>query len=271
MKKKNNIYTGIELGSDMIRVVVASFRDPERGDSDLIIRGFAEVPSLKILKDEPVNPNIVEEQLRLALGTAWEMAGIEGEKSVISLAFSGNYIRQQVVEATVDVDLSVAISEEDCEEVANAASLKAITMLDPDAREASSALSMLNKRFRVGNGTYFFNPVGQYSEKLTIESIFFPMDVPRYNRIVMLLCSVLPGLQNFQQVYAPVAVTSAILQPTVADEPQGLVVDLGAGMTSYAIPSRWGLPSSSQSPDTKHSTQSVKKRCWNCTLPVFFK
>lgn len=245
MKKRRDIFTGIELGSDMIRVIVASFQEQGRPDSDLVVRGFAEVPAMKVLKDEPVIPNIVADQLRQALSTAWEMSAVEGLPGVLSLALSGDYIQTQRVNATVDLDSMISISDEDYQDAMRATYAEVISQQENDSQNIYP-LPLISHGFRLADDRFFFNPVGQYSPKLTAESICFPTDKLRYDKINTLIRSVDPRLLLDHVVYAPVAVASAVIPPTIADEPQGLVIDLGTGMTSYAIPTKIGFAACEQ-------------------------
>ena len=245
MKRRRDIFTGIELASDKIRVVVASFQDQEQDlskpDSPLVIRGFAEVPSLKMLKDEPVTPNIVAEQVSQALTAAWNMAACEGLPGVLALVLSGNYIRPHFVKASVQLDEHEAISEEDYESAMRATYSEVENLQGDDDNQEVIPLPLVNHGFRLADGRMVFNPVGQYSSTLTAESCCFVADVTRHEQVEAMIRDAMGGYQLDYVVYAPIAVASGVLQPTLSDEPQGLVIDLGAGMTSFAIPTKIGF------------------------------
>ena len=250
MRRRRDIFTGIELASDKIRVVVASFQEQEQGlskpDSPLVIRGFAEVPSQKMLKDEPVTPNIVAEQLFQALNAAWSMAACEGLPGVLALVLSGDYIRPYFVKASVQLDEREAISEEDYENAMRATYSEVENFQGMDDSQEVMPLPLVNHGFRLADGRLVFNPVGQYSSTLTAESCCFVADVARHEQVEAMIRDAMGGYQLDYVVYAPIAVASGVLQPTLSDEPQGLVVDLGAGMTSFAIPTKIGFVSCEQ-------------------------
>lgn len=244
MKGKGNIYTGIELGSDCIRIVVASFRSDDANggvptqDSELNVLGYSEVPSQKILKDEPTSPNIVAEQLSIAMQGALSMAGLTELSGVISVILSGAYIRQQIVRAQVQLDEHIAITETDYENAMKAINEEADKL--PEV-QTNSPFPLLCRGFHLADDRMVFNPVGQFSSRLTAESIFFFANEERYDPINALLAAALPNVQIKHAIYAPIAAACAILPPTHSDEPQSLVIDLGAGMTSLAIPTRIGF------------------------------
>ncbi|MCQ2396275.1 MAG: rod shape-determining protein [Lentisphaeria bacterium] len=244
MKKNPNIFTGIELGSDCIRVVVASFRTdglPESRpspDSELIVLGFAEVPSHKILKDEPAAPNIVAEQLSTALRNAWMMTGLNDFSGVISIILSGAYIRSEVVSASIDLDERMAITENDSETAMKAIYDEVEKLLSV---QNALPLPLVCRDFRLADDRMLFNPAGQFSSKLTAESICFFADADRYGPIEGLVKNALPDVKLDYVIYAPIAAACSVLPPVHTDEPQGLLIDLGAGMTSLAIPTRMGF------------------------------
>ena len=92
MRSRRDIFTGIELGSDKVRVLVATFKEPASESGEVVVRGYSEVPSLKVLKDEPVSPNIVSDQLLKAMQNAWNAAGIDGYPGFPVLVLSGAYV-----------------------------------------------------------------------------------------------------------------------------------------------------------------------------------
>lgn len=249
MKKNPNIFTGIELGSDCIRVVVASFRTdalPEARpapDGDLDILGFAEVPSHKILKDEPTAPSIVAEQLSTALRNAWTMTGLNDITGVISIILSGAYIRSETISASIDLDERIAITENDYETAMRSIYTEVEKLLDV---QNAVPLPLVCRGFRLADDRMVFNPVGQFSSKLTAESICFFADADRYDPIEGLVRNALPDVKLDYAIYAPIAAACSVLPPVHTDDPQGLVINLGAGMTSMAIPTRMGFVSCEQ-------------------------
>ena len=116
MKSRRDIFTGIELGSDKVRVLVATFKEPASESGEVVVRGYSEVPSLKVLKDEPVSPNIVSDQLLKAMQNAWNAAGIDGYPGFPVLVLSGAYVTPEILPASIELDERMPVAEEDFEE-----------------------------------------------------------------------------------------------------------------------------------------------------------
>ncbi len=239
MKSRRDIFTGIELGSDKVRVLVATFKEPASESGEVVVRGYSEVPSLKVLKDEPVSPNIVSDQLLKAMQNAWNEAGIDGYPGFPVLVLSGAYVTPEILPASIELDERMPVAEEDFEEVMRSISRMGEEQIAAGG-ESKSVLPCINRCFRLSNGRVVFNPVGQYTKKLTAESFFFDLDHVRLMQVDSAVGDAMPPGTEIAPVYAPVALGCGICPPTVSDEPQGLLIDLGAGMTSFLIPTRQG-------------------------------
>ncbi len=249
MRQRRDIFTGIVLGSDVIRVAVASFENPEDPASTLLVRGYAKVPSLKIRRDEPENPGIVAEQLGDALQEAWTMADCEGFPGILSLCLSGAHVHRKIASATLPLDDKKTITEE---EMGNALNLvcQEKTPWEGEPEEGMvCCVSLINRGFRLADGRLRPNALGQVSSSLTAESFYFPEEAETHEKIDAVVSEALPANAMVRNVvYAPVALGAGIFPPTMTEECSRLAIDLGAGMTSYVMLSRYGAVACGQIP-----------------------
>ncbi len=249
MRQRRDIFTGIVLGSDVIRVAVASFENREDPTSQLLVRGYAKVPSLKIRRDEPETPAIVTEQLTKALEEAWTMADCEGFPGNLSLCISGVHVQRKIATATLPLDDRKAITEE---EVNKAMHLiyQGKKSWEPEPVDGMvCCFPLINRGFRLADGRLRLNAVGQVSTSLTAESFYFPEEAETHEKIDAVVRNALPPEALVRTVvYAPIALSSGIFLPSMMEECTGLAVDLGAGMTSYVILGRYGAVACGQIP-----------------------
>ncbi len=250
MRQRRDIFTGVVLGSDVVQVAVASFETRDDPASMLLVRGYARVPSLKIRRDEPETTAIVVEQLARALDEAWGEADCEGLPGNLCLCISGGYVHREIVSSTLELKEQRVITEEDVNEV-----MRRICQEEADWQpEGGKAMicggiPLINRGFRLADGRLRLNAAGQVSTSITAESFLFSEETEGHGKIDVVMREALPvDCAVDQVVYAPIALSSGIFQPSVADEASGLVVDLGAGMTSYVILSHYGAVACGQIP-----------------------
>ncbi|MGN0867301.1 MAG: hypothetical protein ACI4SG_06475 [Oligosphaeraceae bacterium] len=249
MRQRRDIFTGIVLGSDVIRVAMASFEDREDPSSTLQVRGYAKVPSLKIRRDEPENPGIVTEQLVKAMQEAWNMAACEGLPGNLSLCISGAYVHKKITTAKLELDEKQTITED---EVSTALHMvyqgKTSWDLEP-VKGMVCCVPLINRGFRLADGRLRLTAVGQVSSSLTAESFYFPEEAEVHEKIDAVVSEALPPHSLVSSVvYAPIALSSGIFAPSMTEECSRLAIDLGAGMTSYVMLSRYGAVACGQIP-----------------------
>ncbi len=249
MKSKKDIFTAAVLGSDVIRAVAATFEDPRVASSGIQILGYSAVSSRKIRRDEPLAPEIVAEELSQAMRECWEQTGSGEPPCVQSLIISGDYIYTRSLKAEIELDEEQPVSFQDHEAVLHQASVIAENTDFAGVGEIILPCALMTKGFRLDDGPLLFNATGRTGAKLSSESLYFIADRTTIECVARIAQDALPPQCSFSQmVYAPVALYGAIFPPTQIDEPQGLVIDLGAGMTTYAIPFKWGFLSCGQIP-----------------------
>ena len=203
------------------------------GDS-LAVLALGETPSLKMCKGEAIDTRVVGGQVSLALAAAEQAAGFPIPGPVF-MALSGAFIE------TVNITGSVAINEpggliqeNNLEEATRQASLREVPQ--GKFRLAQS----VNRLFRLADGRVLFNPIGQCSRSIEVETQHFLADWERANTTYCLLSDALGRLPVETVIYTPLAVSSGVFPPSASDEALNLVIDIGGGLTSLAMPTSVG-------------------------------
>lgn len=233
MHDRQNIFTGLEIGTDTVKVVFAGVGD----DSSLRIIGFDEEPSVKMRKGEVLDtPQIVIEQAAIALARACAMAGLKAAPGQFAVVLSGPFVTSGITVKKVELppsqpitsDVMEALMRQSCEDVRNM----------PNGDELLD--TTVNRCFHLKDREFVFNPVGQYSPELTVETQYFMAEPYAVKLFADVVKSVI-GKRDFPTyVYAPLAISSAVVRPQSSSDVQGLVIELGAGMTSIAMPTATG-------------------------------
>lgn len=249
MKSRKDIFTAAVLGSDVIRAVAATFENPQDVSSGIQILGYSSVPSRKVRRDEPIAPEIVSEELSQALRACWEQAGCEEVPRAQSLVISGDYIHTRTITDEIELDEQQPVTFQDQEALIRQITVKADNADFGIPGETILPCGFLARGFQLDDGPVLFSAIGRTGAKLSCESIYLTAETATIECVQRIAQNALPPQCSFNHmIYAPVAVSSGIFPPTQLDEPQGLVVDLGAGMTSYHIPFKWGAPCCGQIP-----------------------
>ena len=232
MSSSNTIFYGIDLGTTTIKVAVGEFR----ADGTLVLRGLGEAESLKMLKAEPQADEVVAEQLRVAFGEALRSAGLPPRlDGPVALSLSGGYVRPVVVTGEVEVPENMPVDDEIME-----AALGSVNALAPEAENCERLPTASDRRFRLSDGRVLFNPCGQCTSRLQSEAWFFLAESARMWTVLNVVEKLFPGHRLDYVCYAPLAIASAVLPPQKTDERFGLVIDLGGGMTTLAMPTNIG-------------------------------
>ncbi len=229
-KPEQPYLTGIEIGTSTIKVLIARMG----ADLNLEVVGFAEVPSLKMCKGEAQNAKIVKEQVATALSRAQANAGLEELTGLCFFALSGSYIESFCLTGKIDFDEpGHLITLADFETATRATN----SYQPPEGK--FHLQSRVNRIYRLGDGRTIFNPIGQSSPMLEVEIQHFIADIARANTTCGLLYGVL-GQHLDSIIYTPLTLGAALLKEEVSDDDMPLLIDLGAGMTSVAVPTSVG-------------------------------
>ncbi|MDT8389271.1 MAG: cell division protein FtsA [Lentisphaeria bacterium] len=220
-KKTNTIYTGIEIGSGSIKVVMGEF-----DEGDIIrVAGLADVPSMRVLKGEITDNDIVHEQLVQALNRAEKMAKRD-VKDVYLAINTGTMASVNSIGACPASGPNQTIAPKD---VAHALSNARAYVLPPDKTEVNT----IDRRLLLDGHREVVNPVHQVAKKVAAD---IHLMYGRYNSIenACLLVERTMGYSALDACFSIVAAAFAVLSKE--DMAQGtLVVDIGAGTTNYIL------------------------------------
>lgn len=224
-KRATQIYTGIEIGTASIKVVVGQFQP----DGILNLCGVGEEPTQgSVVKGEIVDAGKALEQLIAAMRQAEQAGRVEIDTSAMYLAVTGGHIR------SVDSVGTVMISRPD----------RSITQADRENAENQAynypfrpdkpPVNYFNRLFRVDGMREADNPVGQIGSKLEAEIHIIYGDL---NRLEMgrKLVEEAAGQPPSDQVFSPIADGMAVFFQREAIGKGVLVLDMGAGVTEYAV------------------------------------
>ena len=221
-RHRKEILTGVEIGTGTIKVVMGEFL-PE---NVLSIIGVGEAPSLKVVKGDLVDPRPVQDQLQKALLAAEHASGVEIDKIV--LAVTGSHIGSvNSIGSTVINAADRRISEEDRDTaLRNAWSYT----LPPNRRP----IHFFNRQFRVDGIRDANNPVGLIGSKLEADVHIIYGQNNHLESARSLILEVFGDDPILDCVFSPVAAAAAAFSPEDAEK-GALIIDIGAGVTEYAV------------------------------------
>ncbi|MFO7821470.1 MAG: cell division protein FtsA [Lentisphaeria bacterium] len=220
-KRKREILTGVELGTSTIKVLMGEFLE----DGTLNIVGFSERSSLKVAKGEVQDANLVREQLILALSDAEKNAGLE--IGHVFLGVTGNSVRSiNSVGSTAVRTPDQRISENDL--VTALTNAKAYG-LPPDKR----VLHHMDRRYIVDAEREVLNPIGQVGGKLDAD---IQIIYGQHNTLET-SCRIIRDVMGYPATdIAFSGIAAALGVFSSAEMARGsLVIDIGAGVTEYAL------------------------------------
>lgn len=159
---KDEIITGLDVGSTTIRIVVGQKVANEKGEEKLHIIGVAEAPSEGISKGVIVSIDDAVSSISACLEKAERMAGIPIEHVFVSI--SGAHIISQASKGVIAVSRANGeINEDDVERVIEAAQAVAT----PPNYEI---LHVIPRSFTVDNQTGIKDPIGMTGVRLEVEA-----------------------------------------------------------------------------------------------------
>ena len=224
-KQPVNYFTSIELGTHTIKVLMA--RELPRAQA-LELIGCGEADSLSVVKGEIANVTIVREQLRQAIRQAEAQSGVDVRDTYVALAISGGYVSQRAFSTEVAVAApDQTITQGDI----NQAILNA---RKSDLPADSFAISTTTRLFRLGDGRETLTPLGMLSDSLSVTTLTYAASQMRLMSAVKCVGELLERDLN-EICYTPLALVAACLRPADVTLAGQLILDLGAGVTSYAV------------------------------------
>lgn len=232
MARKQNIFTGIDIGTETVKTVIAAVAD----DGSIDMLGFAEVPSEKVVKGEAQSGRIVTEQTAMALDMACQNAGFDELPGTVAFVLSGGYVIPRIVRRTTAIPENQPITGEIVEKLMH----DSYDDVPDDPEGDEVVLSMFTNRcFELEGKPFVFNPNGQYSPYLAVETRCLFAETYT-GQLVGSIVKDATQNHNYETIYAPIAIASAVIRPQSNSEIHGMVIELGAGMTSIAMPTTYG-------------------------------
>ncbi len=220
--KKRDMVTAVEIGTHTIKVLIGEFL-PDRSVS---LIGVGVKPSRKVTKGEVMDAAVVQESLQEALAAAEEMAHVDIQN--IFVAVTGGHI------GSVNNTGSQVINSPDRrvtkEHVDQAMSNAVGVMLPPDKHPLHS----FRRQFRV-DGREVDNPIGMSGGKLEADVHIIYGQLSRQETTRSLLIEAV-GIEGEPKDLVFSAVAAGMAGFTLAElEKGGLIIDVGAGVTEYAV------------------------------------
>ena len=220
-KRKDEIFTGVEIGSHSIKVLMGKFLE----DDIISVTGASEQPSLKVRKGNIIDAAIVQEQLMKALAAAEKNSGKEiGD---IFLAVTGGSVRSvSSIGSAIIHSSEKRITEENI--VTALENAKAYT-LSPD----QMVLHHVDRRYLIDGTREVPNPEGQVGSRLEAEIQILYGRRNNIETFAGMLRDVM-GYPVSDIAFSGVASGYGVL--STSDMEQGsLVIDVGSGVTEYVL------------------------------------
>ena len=222
-KQKHIPFASIEFGTHSIKVLIGEFTKDE-----LTIIGNAETESMKVVKGEISNLSMVGEQLAQAIDQAQQSAGIDIQDAFITLVVSGSYISQSIVTADITINSSdKLITQDDLDNVIHNARLK-------DAPQKMDILNTSNRFYSLSDGRQVLDPIGLASHTLQTSLLLIQARKDRLRTPINLIKQCI-GRDPNDISYVPMALGKACLSAEEVERDGQILIDLGAGVTSYAL------------------------------------
>jgi len=215
-----SIVVGLEIGTSKVCAVVGETND----EGALNIVGLGQARSRGVRKGEIVDAPMVEEDVRLAVVEAEQMADVEIRS--VYLGVTGGHIRgfnNRGVHPVVSADRE--ISEEDVHDVVKNA--KAINL-----PAESSVLHAIRQHFLVDGQDGITNPVGMLGARLEVDVHVVHGNLNRMQNAIRVVKGM--QLEVDEVVFNGLAASLALLT-NEQKEMGALVIDIGGGTTDYVV------------------------------------
>lgn len=221
MLRRDEIITGIDIGSNKIRVVMGKLSE-EDGKPNII--GVAENTSEGVRRGTVVDIESAVSSISDALEKAERMSGSPIEHAVVSIG--GSHILSQKSKGVIAVSRADnEISEDDVNRVVEAASAVSV----PANHEI---LHVLPQNFKIDDQEGIKDPIGMNGVRLEVETTVIEGSSSAIKNLTK--CFARVGVEIDDIVIAPLAAAESILSKRQR-ELGVAVVDIGAGTTSLAV------------------------------------
>lgn len=219
--KKTQHFTGVDVGSQMVRVVVVQ---KDGGTDEIRIVGTGKSSMEGMQKGIITDVNEAVRAVSRALDLAERVAGMPLERAYVSI--NGAHITSQTSRGVIAVSRADGeITSDDISRVLNAA--QAISL--PANREI---LHVLPQTFIVDGQGNISDPIGMTGVRLEVEAHIVEGSSPFIKNLTKVLNQ--SGIHVDDFVFAPLASARAVLEKRQKD--LGVIlVDLGAGTTSLVV------------------------------------
>ncbi|OGY31253.1 MAG: cell division protein FtsA [Candidatus Andersenbacteria bacterium RIFCSPHIGHO2_02_FULL_45_11] len=219
--KAPHIVTGIDIGSNTVRVIIAQ-QDPA---SDTIkILGVGTAPMRGMQKGVITDVEEGVAALGSALDIAERISGIPVEKAYVSI--NGSHLTSQNLRGVIAVSRADGeITPDDVDRVINAAQAVSI----PPNREI---LHVLPQNYIVDGQEHIQDPVGMTGVRLEVEAHVIEGSVPFIKNLTKVINQSGVHIEDF--VFSPLAASLAVLDKR-QKELGVVLVDIGAGTTSMVV------------------------------------
>ena len=241
---KDEIITGIDIGSSKIAVLVAKL-SPEEGEPRVM--GFASLESRGVKRGQIVDINKVTEVIENAIDSAERMAGAKIQNAYVSIG--GPHIQSLNSEGVVAVsNPEVEISNEDVLRVIDAA--RAISL--SSTREI---IEVTPREFIVDGQAGINNPVGMSGVRLEVNTHIITASLTNLRNIERCLSDL--GVKTLGYIFSGMA--SSLSSVTETEKELGIaVVDIGGGKIDICIYADGALSYSSSIPfGARHITNDI--------------
>ena len=151
-----NIYTGIDLGSDNIKIVVS-----EVIDGKFFVLASTSVKSVGIKRGLVIDHNMVLNSLKLAVQEIENTLGIRINKAIVTVPSTDRKL--SVVEGSIDIEKEV-IDGDDVVSVLQEATVDKI-------EENDELVSIVPIMFSLDEDKFVMDPKGQVSKKLGVKAL----------------------------------------------------------------------------------------------------
>ncbi len=219
---RTTYYTGIDIGSSKVRVIVA--QKGGREEEPFTILGVGTAPMRGMQKGVITDVEEAVQALSRALMAAEQVSGVPIERAYVSI--NGSHISSQNSRGVIAVSRADGeITPEDVARVVNAA--QAISL--PVNREI---LHVLPQDFIVDGQEHIHDPSGMTGVRLEVEAHIIDGSAPFIKNLTKVVNQAGVHIDDF--VFAPLAAATALLEKQ-QKELGVVLVDLGAGTTSMVV------------------------------------
>ncbi len=221
------IYTGIEIGTATIKVAICSVAD----DYHIKLLGWGESPSIKVIKGEVKDREFVCQQLARAAKQAEAEAQIPISETFVTLSVGGRFVSLVPTDGTVTFETgSMQITKEHID-----AALKQAIYTPKDNSQAVD--NGYIRFYRLNKDEILLSPpIGRYSTYLQVQKESIVFERQYLEEYASMVADLIEGPPN-AIAYTPRALPLAAFQQQSDETPSEgfLLIDIGAGVTSYVL------------------------------------